>query len=150
MDNFPPHEGRWTLWLTKKQRGFPCLSPQSQKKPKTAKNLLQIPACARALDAEPCQPFDGFSDGGSEKQGNLHLWRTRSTTAVAGRSRHLLGEEEICCTVRASEKPVQRVEGFLGRSVSQNHLSVSRGVLGGFLSRAKMVDHAELDLIIEN
>ena len=62
----------------------------------------------------------------------------------------MLGEEEICCAVRASEKPVQRVEGFLGSSVSQNHLSVSRGVLGGFLNRAKMVDHAELDLVIEN
>jgi hypothetical protein len=102
------------------------------------------------LDTEPCQPFDGFSDGGSEKQGNLHLCRTRLTTALVGRSRHLLGEEEICCTVRASEKLVQRVEGFLGRCVSQNHLSVSRGVLGGFLNRAKIVDHAELDLIIEN
>lgn len=150
VDKISMLAGRETLWLTKKQRGFPCLSPQSQKKPKTAKNLPQIPACARALDAEPCQPFDGFSDGGSEKQGNLHLWRVRSPQVLVERSRHLLGEEEITCPLRASEKPIQRVEGFLGRSVSQNHLIVSRGVLGGFLSRVKMVDHAELDLVIEN
>jgi hypothetical protein len=150
VDKISMLAGRGTLWLTKKQREFPCLPPQSQKKPKTAKNLLQIPACARALDAEPCQPFDGFSDGGSEKQGNRHLCRTRSPKALVERSRHLLGEEGISCNVRASEKPIQRVGGVLGRSVSQNHLSVSRGVLGGFLNRAKMVDHAELDLVIEN
>lgn len=142
--------GRGTLWLTKKQRGFPCLPPQSQKKPKAAKNLHQIPAYARALDAEPYQPFDGFSDGGSEKQGNLPTLSDQSPKAPVERSRHLLGEEDNNCPVRASEKPIQRVEGFLGRSVSQNHLSASRGVLGGFLNRAEMIDHAELDLVIEN
>jgi len=120
--------GRGALWLTKKQRGFPCLSPQSQKKPKTAKNLHQIPAYARALDAEPCPPFDGFSDGGSEKQGNPHLWRVRSPKALVERASHLLGEEEIGCPFRASEKPVERVDSFFRPSVSKNHLSVCMGL----------------------
>jgi len=119
--------GRGTLWLTKKQGVFPCLSPQSQKKPKTAKNLPQIPACARALDAEPCQPFDGFSDGGSEKQRTLHLLRVRSPTALVERSRHLLGEEEIVCPLRASEKPVERVERFFRCSAREIHFEASKG-----------------------
>ena len=71
------------------------MTPQSQKKPKTAKNLHQIPARARALDAEPCQPFNGFSDGDPEKQGKQPIFHTRSPIALIERSRHLLGEEVI-------------------------------------------------------
>ena len=81
------------------------MTPQSQKKPKTAKNLHQIPARARALDTEPCQPFDGFSDGGSEKQGNLHLSHPRSPTALVERSRYLLGEEVIVAPSELHRRP---------------------------------------------
>ena len=128
VDKISMLAGRETLWLTKKQRGFPYLPPQSQKKPKTAKNPHQIPARARALDAGPCQPFDGFSDGGSEKQGKLPTLSDQSPKAPVERSRHLLGEEDNNCPLRASKKPTQRVDRFLRCSVSQNHLSVSTGV----------------------
>jgi hypothetical protein len=123
---------RGALWLTKKQRGFPCIPPHRRSKPKTAKNLHQIPACARALDAEPCQPFDGFSDGGSEKQGNLHLWRARSPTALGERSRHLLSEEELVCALRASEKPVERVERFFLPISSRKRFGGFHGLLRAF------------------
>jgi len=64
-------------------------------KPKPAKNLHQIPAYARALDAEPCQSCDGFSEGGSEKQGNLPILPITAQQALVERLRQLLGEEEL-------------------------------------------------------
>ena len=99
------------------------------------------------MDAEPYQPFNGFSYGGSEKQGNLAILRTRPPTALVERSRQLLGEEEINCPFRASEKLIQRVEGFLGRYPFERLYRLLRAKFepleSGRLCRTEF-DHAKL------
>jgi len=62
----------------------------------------------------------------------------------------LLGEEEIDCPFRASEKSTECVERFFPPYLHENDLRASTGFRGRFLNREEITDHAELNLLMKN